>query len=78
VLVSLGYEGEQIRLAVTDDGTGIRTTSVEGDDQQGHGIANMQARAQLMGGDLVLESAPKGGTRVVVTVPCDAEEEVDG
>lgn len=78
VVVSLGYEGEQIRLAVTDDGTGMRTMNAKGDDQQGYGIANMQARARLMGGDLILESAPEGGMRVAVTVPCNAEEEVYG
>jgi len=78
VLVSLQYEGEQIRLSVVDDGRGMQVGEVNGDGQTGHGIANMRARARLMGGDLFLASAPDRGTRAEVIVPCGAEEGYDG
>ncbi|UCC65543.1 MAG: sensor histidine kinase [Anaerolineae bacterium] len=78
VLVSLQYEGDQIRLSVADDGRGMQVGEVDGDGQTGHGIANMRARARLMGGDLSLASGPGRGTRAEVTVPCGAEEGYDG
>jgi len=78
VLVSLQYEDDQVRLSVVDDGRGMQVGEVNGNGQTGHGIANMRARARLMGGDLSLASAPGRGTRAEVTVPCDAEERYDG
>jgi len=74
VVISLHYEGKQTRLVVADDGTGMRLPAIEGNGQERHGIPNMQTRARLMGGELVLESAPGQGTRVMVTVPCDMED----
>ena len=74
----LHYEGEQIRLVVTDDGFGMGVPATEGRSQQARGILNMQARARLMGGELTLESAPGRGTQMVVAVPCSAEEGIDG
>lgn len=78
VVVSLHYEGHQIRLAVADDGTGMRVPTAAGNGQMGQGLSNMQARARLMRGELTLENAPGQGTRVVVTVPCGEEEVYDG
>jgi signal transduction histidine kinase len=76
VMVSLHYESEQIRLAVTDDGIGMPVPEVGDESLQGRGIQNMQARARLMGSELVLKSVPGQGTRVEVTVACGAEEAV--
>lgn len=73
VVVSLHYEGEQMRLVVTDDGVGMSSTAAEGKSPKGHGIPNMQARAQLMGSELTLQSVPGQGTRVEVTVACGTE-----
>jgi len=75
-VVCLQYEGEQIRLAVTDDGTGMPAEIIAGQSEPGHGIPNMQARARLMGSELVLQSTPGRGTRIEVTVECSEEEAV--
>jgi signal transduction histidine kinase len=58
-----------IRLTIADDGQGF--------DQQapaatGNGIANMQARAVHMGGNLKIESCPGRGTSVTLTFPASA------
>lgn len=57
-------EGE-IALAVQDDGAGFAGAGKNG----GHGLANMQARARVLGGSLRVESTPGKGTRVLLSLP---------
>ncbi|CUS33719.1 PAS domain S-box protein [Candidatus Nitrospira nitrificans] len=56
------------RLAVTDDGIGFNTRSVQG---IGHGLANMAARAQKVRGLFAIQSKPDKGTRVSLDLPKD-------
>lgn len=73
VRVSLGLEdsaeGEQLRLAVTDDGAGFDASRQRRDEQ--FGLRNMETRARLVGGVLRIESAPGAGTTVDVRIPMD-------
>jgi signal transduction histidine kinase len=55
-----------ICLLVRDDGRGFDPARR---DSRGHGVGNMTARAEHLGGDLRFESAPGQGTRVVFTLP---------
>ena len=56
------------RLAVTDDGIGFNTQSVQG---VGHGLANMAARAQKIRGLFAIQSKPHRGTRISLDLPKD-------
>ncbi|MGD2205405.1 MAG: sensor histidine kinase [Anaerolineae bacterium] len=71
VTVNLCYQGECTRLTVTDDGKGVDLDSLDHSDRQGQGIANMQARARMMGADLALESELGQGFTVRLKIPCD-------
>jgi PAS domain S-box-containing protein len=56
-------------VIVEDDGIGFDTAVIR---KRGHlGLLGMQERAQSMGGTLLVESRPGGGTTVVVEVPYD-------
>jgi len=57
------------RLAVTDDGIGFNTRSVQG---VGHGLVNMAARAQKVRGLFAIQSKPDKGTRISLDLPKDA------
>jgi len=59
--------GDAIRMAVRDNGDGF----VPGGPRRAgsFGLASMQARAQAVGGDLTVQSAPGKGTLVEVTLP---------
>jgi signal transduction histidine kinase len=57
-------------FAVQDDGQGCDLTASGG---QGHGRANMQARAAAIGGSIKMTSAPGKGTRVLLTLPVVSE-----
>jgi signal transduction histidine kinase len=57
------HVGKQVTLTVRDDGVGVDPTS------RRSGLLNMQQRAVRLGGDMTVERADAGGTRLVWTVP---------
>jgi signal transduction histidine kinase len=71
VSVGLNYLGHATRLTISDDGQGIPADALENGGHQNQGIANMQARARMLGGSLDLESRPGQGLHLVLTIPCD-------
>ena len=79
-------EGRQIRLSVIDDGPGIqeadrlRATQAgarldERGDGHGFGLAIARELAELHGGRLVLDEAPRGGLSATVLLPRAARTE---
>jgi len=61
--------GEELVLKVVDDGRGPDGEGAGPDG--GHGLPNLRARAERLGGTCTVEPAPRGGTRLVWTVPLD-------
>jgi signal transduction histidine kinase len=59
---------EDVALEINDDGAGIPK-----DRGAGVGLSSMRERASELGGRCVVESAPKGGTRVLVRLPLPKE-----
>ncbi len=66
VTVRLERERRRVVAVVRDDGTGLA-----GDPAQvsGFGLVTMRERAELMGAELTIHGAPRGGTEVRVSVP---------
>lgn len=62
VLIELDVQGD-IELVVRDDGRGI------GDSVAGTGLRNIRQRAELLGGECLVESSPARGTTIRWTVP---------
>ena len=70
VAVSLTYQADSVTLDVRDDGHGFDTADrPPSRDGRGHGLAGIRARAEELGGDLVVESTPGEGTALAVSVP---------
>ena len=64
--IRIWREGEQVRLSVTDDGSGFDPDSVP----RGHlGLIGMRQRVDLVGGELRVESKAGRGTRIEASVP---------
>ena len=72
VKVALVLAPDELDLVVADDGRG--PDGGEADEGCGQGLRNMRERARRLGGRLVVEPAPGGGTRLILAVPLDSEE----
>jgi signal transduction histidine kinase len=65
--VRLAPEGSDLVLEIHDNGRGFEPMATP---PHGHyGIANMHDRAKALHGDLVVDSAPGSGTRIIVRIP---------
>ena len=71
--ITVTYETDEVRVDVVDNGQGFEPATVESAPAGlGHiGLSAMQRRAQELGGEVIIESAPGEGTAVSVSVPFD-------
>jgi signal transduction histidine kinase len=77
VTVGLSYLGNATRLTIVDDGIGMMPKDLSDGAHQGQGMANMQARAAMLGAELVLNDNPGHGLGLVLTIPCEGKPEAD-
>jgi signal transduction histidine kinase len=62
----IAFESEQLRVSVVDDGNGF-TVEQDFNSYEGHwGLLGMTERANQIGGDLTVRSAPGNGTTVML------------
>ncbi|MGB3634012.1 MAG: PAS domain S-box protein [Rubrobacteraceae bacterium] len=69
VTVTLGFDGENVRVEVEDDGKGFDSTAT-----RGVGIVGMEERARALGGDLEIQSSEEKGTRVRLSFAASSVE----
>lgn len=62
IVVSFSLNDHHYRLAVSDNGIGIKTGFVQGN---GNGMNNMRRRIEAVGGQMQVESAPGKGTSML-------------
>jgi signal transduction histidine kinase len=73
-VVELSGAPDGIRLRVSDDGVGFDPAHGNG----GLGLVSMRERLHLVGGVIVIDSRPHGGTRIDVRVPAPAAGRPEG
>ena len=74
--VSLGIdEASVLYLEVRDDGHGIADPQENSSVRAGVGLTSMRERARELGGSLLAEPLPEGGTRVCARLPLPKEEQ---
>jgi two-component system NarL family sensor kinase len=73
VRLSVDQTGSVLELETTDDGVGMPE-----DRRAGVGLSSMRERAEELGGTLVVEPLPEGGTRVLARLPVPVMEDPAG
>jgi len=71
VTLTLMRSDTAVTLVINDDGKGF--DAQDENRQVGHGLANMQARAENLSGTFRLRSAPGQGTTITLRLPLDDE-----
>ena len=69
--VSLKMLKQGVRLSIRDNGRGFDPTITKG---SGHGLRNMAARAQKIGGRFTVFSKVDEGTRIVLDLPNEVSD----
>ena len=72
--VSLRRTGHDLTLEVRDNGCGISSEALQ--DAASLGLLGMSERAALIGGSIIFEGAPDSGTKVTLTLPERAAQDV--
>ena len=65
--VSMTTAADELRLELADNGRGFHAERSA--DQGHHGLANMRARSDALGGTFEVVSSPSDGTRIIINVP---------
>jgi PAS domain S-box-containing protein len=65
VTIALAYEGHQLRLTISDNGSGFDPAA----KRKGIGLSNIRTRAESMDGSFLLEAAPGKGCLIQVAFP---------
>jgi len=74
VKVRIDNLGQVIRMAIRDNGTGFQPGDTPGSKKSKRlGLIGMKERAQMIGGDFAVSSAPGGPTTVRVDIPFQAK-----
>ncbi len=68
VKINLAVQGNLLALEITDDGKGFDAAQIDREGS-GLGLAIMRERAALLGGTLVIRTAPGSGTSILAEVP---------
>ncbi len=78
VVLTLECEGDELRIALLDDGKGFDTLAVR--KRRGLGLTSMEERAGAIRGSLQIHSEPGAGTRVEIVAPMveGCEDDDDG
>jgi signal transduction histidine kinase len=65
--VDLAAANGELRLTLADDGRGF--DAVRAAERGHHGLANMRARTEGLGGSFSVASSPEAGTRIIISLP---------
>ncbi len=71
VYVSLEFKENKVCVQIEDDGAGFDFSQgfIPRGTGRGVGLLGMKERAELVGGNLTIDTRPRGGTRVLVEIP---------
>ena len=67
--VRLRFDGRGLAIEIEDDGCGFDPAAGASRTDQHYGLIGMRERVERLGGTLRVESSPRSGTKVSLSVP---------
>lgn len=67
--ITLTYQADLVSLDVRDDGRGFDPARLPAPCSRGRGLSGIRSRARALGGELAIESAPREGTTIALSLP---------
>jgi two-component system NarL family sensor kinase len=68
ISIKLEFPEGQLQLEITDNGIGFDSDNLPA-EQRGMGLHNIEKRAGIIGGEVVIKSAPGKGTGITIFIP---------
>ena len=75
--VILLRQPHDVTLLVEDDGQGFDPAIIQEKGDKCIGLIGMKERVALLGGDLLIQSAPRGGTTLLARIPLSDDDHAD-
>ncbi|MFQ6013868.1 MAG: HAMP domain-containing protein [Anaerolineae bacterium] len=76
VQVRLDFGATELKVSVEDDGRGFAYEAAGRDFNGRLGLLGMKQRAESMGGEIEIRSAPGHGTRIILRIPATSDQNV--
>jgi signal transduction histidine kinase len=70
--VTVTRKGDQLRIAVSDDGAGGAVVGGDNETEGGTGLRGLMQRAASVDGTLTIDSPPGGPTVITAELPCES------
>jgi len=70
--VTVAKDGEQLRIAIADNGVGGAALAGADDPDAGTGLRGLMQRAASVDGTLTIDSPPGGPTVIAAELPCES------
>jgi signal transduction histidine kinase len=70
--VVVARDARDVEIRIEDDGEGLPDRRDDRADREGMGLIGIRERAQVIGGDVRIDSRRRRGTSIVVTLPIEA------
>jgi len=68
--IAMATTEREVTVEIRDNGRGFDITETRGSGlHPGKGLLTMKSRAQMLGGNLIIEARPGSGTIVLLTIP---------
>src|SRR5688500_2525562 len=71
IQVTIEASSDGIRVLVEDDGSGFTVDESKSNDPKFRGLSTMRQRAEMLGGQITIDSTPGRGTRIVTNLPAE-------
>ncbi|WP_236838655.1 sensor histidine kinase [Caldalkalibacillus salinus] len=76
--VNLSFSSDHVQVVIEDNGVGFDQDNQSQSESEGFGLMGMKERVKLLEGDFQVYSEPSKGTKVIIMLPADEDQNEEG